>query len=130
MWPSWPGRRSPSRTRPTRARSAWCAGTGRSPRPRCTCPSWPAPSPDRAPGRQLMYENGRMPAENASVRPEGDLEIRAGAVLGVVARPAGHYARRELALAAHLLQLLLGGQLLGEERGLDAVEEAFEPADE
>ena len=33
-------------------------------------------------------------------------------------------------LASHLLELLAGGQLLGEERGLDAVEEALQPADE
>ena len=32
--------------------------------------------------------------------------------------------------AAHLLELLLGHRLLGEERRLDAVEQAFEPADE
>ena len=32
--------------------------------------------------------------------------------------------------AAHLLQLLAGGHLLGEQRGLDAVEQPLEPADE
>ncbi len=39
----------------------------------------------------------------------------------------GLHARRQ---RAHLLQLGLGGHLLGDERGLDAVEEALEPADE
>ena len=33
-------------------------------------------------------------------------------------------------LATHVLELLAGGHLLGEQRGLDAVEEALEPADE
>ncbi len=33
-------------------------------------------------------------------------------------------------LAPHLLELLAGGHLLGEERGLDPVEQALEPADE
>ena len=32
--------------------------------------------------------------------------------------------------SAHLLQLLARGHLLGEQRGLDAVEQAFEPADQ
>ena len=43
------------------------------------------------------------------------------------AGPAGHRARWQL---AHLLELLAGGDLLGEQRGLDAVEQALEPADE
>jgi hypothetical protein len=32
--------------------------------------------------------------------------------------------------AAHLLQLCAGGHLLGEQSGLDAVEETLQPADE
>ena len=38
--------------------------------------------------------------------------------------------RFERAPLAHLLELVLRLHLLGEQRGLDAVEEAFEPADE
>ena len=37
------------------------------------------------------------------------------------------WARREF---AHLLELLARGQLLGEQGGLDAVEQSFEPPDE
>ena len=37
-------------------------------------------------------------------------------------------ARRQA--AAHLLQLGAGGHLLGEQRGLDAVEQALQPADQ
>ena len=42
--------------------------------------------------------------------------------------PAGPPLER--AALAHLLELALGLHLLGEQRGLDAVEQAFEPADE
>ena len=50
-------------------------------------------------------------------------------------QPRWRAVRRALGRAprgksAHLLQLLLGGHLLGHEGGLDAVEEAFEPADQ
>ena len=41
---------------------------------------------------------------------------------------AGHRAGRQG--AAHLLQLRAGGHLLGVDRGLDAVEEPLEPADQ
>ena len=40
----------------------------------------------------------------------------------------GHQAGRQR--AAHLLELCPGRHLLGEQRGLDAVEESFEPADQ
>src|SRR5512139_340784 len=44
--------------------------------------------------------------------------------------PAHCHARRQRPLPAHLLQLLTRGHLLGEQCGLDAVEQALEPADE
>ena len=42
------------------------------------------------------------------------------------------HLRRHLAAGelAHFLELTLGGELLGHQRGLDAVEQAFEPADQ
>ena len=43
------------------------------------------------------------------------------------AGPTGHRARRQL---AHLFELLARRDLLGEQRRLDAVEQALEPADE
>ena len=50
------------------------------------------------------------------------LQVRPGALVG------GCGAWWEL--VAHVLELLAGGHLLGEEGGLDAVEQALEPADE
>ena len=48
--------------------------------------------------------------------------------------PSGHagltHAGRQRTLAAHLLQLSPCGHLLGEQRGLDAVEQTFQPADQ
>ena len=48
--------------------------------------------------------------------------------------PPGHarltHAGRQRPLAAHVLQLSPCGHLLGEQRGLDAVEETFQPADQ
>jgi hypothetical protein len=52
--------------------------------------------------------------------------VAAGSEVG--ARPFLAGALREL--APHLLELLAGGHLLGEERGLDAVEQPFEPPDQ
>ncbi len=46
---------------------------------------------------------------------------------GAVARPTDSRGQRAL---AHLLQLRAGGHLLGEQRGLDAVEQPFQPADQ
>ena len=76
----------------------------------------------------------------ASRRPGLEAEERAVARLGgsVVltgtrsARPAGHAHRAGLERAAtpHLFDLPLRHRLLREQRGLDAVEQAFEPADE
>src|SRR5205085_5599902 len=54
------------------------------------------------------------------------LEVRAGRTLAGFAAPAD----LEGLAAAHLLELLLGHRLLGEEGGLDPVEETLEPADE
>src|SRR5271166_1204814 len=46
---------------------------------------------------------------------------------GALARPADSRWQRAM---AHLLQLGAGGHLLGEQRGLDAVEQPFQPADQ
>src|SRR5262245_9925363 len=60
-------------------------------------------------------------------RVTGSLQILTGPRLRSAARDA--HAGRQCALP-HLLQLLTGRHLLGEQRGLDAVEQALQPADQ
>src|ERR1700733_5532494 len=55
------------------------------------------------------------------------LEVLPGARTGS-AGPAG--ARGQTALLAHLLELAAGGHLLSEQRGLNPVEQPFQPADQ
>src|SRR5262249_40087851 len=56
-------------------------------------------------------------------------EVRAGRLTRIAAARSTTELERAAA-AAHLLELLLRLHLLGEQRGLDAVEQALEPADE
>src|SRR3984957_9834086 len=58
------------------------------------------------------------------------LEVLPGARTGSAgsAGPAG--ARGQTALLAHLLELAAGGHLLSEQRGLNPVEQPFQPADQ
>src|SRR5579871_93249 len=74
--------------------------------------------------RQLAGSQSKFPNGIGAVtfRP---LEIRAG-----LARLVAATAEFEPAPLAHLLELALRLHLLREQRGLDAVEESFEPADE
>src|SRR5690625_2948538 len=62
-----------------------------------------------------------------SVADNGVLQVLAGAGVAVPAVAARGGAGRQRAVA-HLLQLCAGGHLLGEQRGLDAVEQPLQPA--
>src|SRR5205814_9580341 len=61
---------------------------------------------------------------SSTSQPPDDLEVRSGAVAGPVLRPWRQAA------ALELLELGPGRHLLREQRGLDPVEEAFEPTHE
>ena len=78
-------------------------------RPRLTRP-WPDPA-----------RQGRWPLQ---VRARGPARLRC--FFGSAG--PGHHAGRQR--PAHLLELRPGGHLLGEQRGLDAVEQALQPADQ
>ena len=89
---------------------------------------------DRARAVLLASDARRDQAFRAGVRGTG----RSRPLRGSVGHPSGQ-ARPAGGLrggvtrgqgAPHTLQLLLGCHLLGEERGLDAVEQALEPADQ
>ena len=74
-------------------------------------------------------------ASRVSMKGSGDNGRRLLQVLpGPMTGPSGHagltHAGRQRTLAAHVLQLSPCGHLLGEQRGLDAVEQTFQPADQ
>ena len=116
----------PEDVRPARRprAAAWCCSA-------CSASSSYAasPQPDPGPGRP----RARAPAPQRYIA--AGLARTRGAVVGAPGSPGspgppgpGSHARGQR--AAHLLELGPRGHLLGVDRGLDAVEEALEPADE
>src|SRR5690606_25868810 len=77
----------------------------------------------RARGRDGRARRVRSPGSQVLAGASGRV------VAAAVARVDGLQAGRQRALA-HLLQLGAGGHLLGEQRGLDAVEQALQPTDQ
>src|SRR5207248_8393806 len=69
---------------------------------------------------------GAIPRNRRARSARVALQIRAG---GPLRRSSGTSAPRKCA-SAHLIQLRARSHLLREQRGLDAVKQAFEPADE
>src|SRR5215471_6420715 len=107
-------RASPAKTRGGRVRSSAQARSSASPSGHSGCCS----------ATRSRHDAGDQPESKSSAVDTGS-EVAARPRL--VAEPLGRLDRPP---AAHLLELLLGGRLLGEEGGLDPVEEALEPADE
>ena len=70
------------------------------------------------------------PFEPCTSQRSGRLQIRPRSLvwsnLGLMGRPTWGAGAN---LAAHGLELLLGGHLLGEEHGLHALDQSFEPTD-
>src|SRR3954452_14447854 len=69
-------------------------------------------------------QTSQHPSSQVGARTIGHVD---GAWRTLCARHTRHRARRQL---PHLFELLAGGYLLGEERRLDAMEQALEPADQ
>ena len=119
--------RAPPAARPRVGRRARPAGTSR-PRPGRRRWSRSEPPGERTGGHRPL----RWPVEHAGSirRRAAGLQVLPGAAaeaaLGSLLARRG--ARRQP--AAHLLQLRAGGHLLGEQRGLDAVEQPLQPADQ
>src|SRR6516164_10747802 len=65
--------------------------------------------------------------EDLDPAPQVRLQVLPGARARPVARPADSRGKRAL---AHLLELCASRHLLGEQRGLDAVEQPLQPADQ
>ena len=83
------------------------------------------PSRGRAVQRRLHTDQRRIRGRSRADQRRIRGRCRAGRA--AICCPPCIAAGRQL---AHLLELLAGGQLLGEQRRLDAVEQAFEPADQ
>ena len=79
-------------------------------------------------GRARRRAAGRASRQALEVHPAGVARLRAAGCRPAAA--AGHAARAHRQPAAHLLELRPRGHLLGVDRGLDAVEEPLEPADQ